>query len=74
MDAKQITSIRADHLLSITVTKTMLNLALRLTTMFQDAYNKGLPLDDDEENESLLSVLNMTGHDIYIDDIEGVQV
>ncbi|CAF1301171.1 unnamed protein product, partial [Rotaria sordida] len=72
LDAKHVIYIRADHPLNITVTKTMLNLAQRLSTTFKDAYNKRL-LSDEDDDKSLLSIHNMTGYDVYIENITGVK-
>ena len=74
MDAKQIIHVRADHLLNLTVTKTMLSLGQRLSTMFEDAYNKKMPSKEDKDDKSMLSILNMIGGDVYIDEIHGVEV
>ncbi|CAF3740023.1 unnamed protein product, partial [Rotaria sordida] len=73
LDAKQVIYIRADHLLNLTVTKTMLGLAQRLSTMFEEAYNRDLFLNEDDNDKSMLSIHNMTGCDIDINDITGVQ-
>ncbi|CAF4278394.1 unnamed protein product [Rotaria sp. Silwood2] len=72
LNAKQVIYVRADHLLNVTVTKTMLNLAQHLYTMFQDAYNKRSPSNEDDDR-SLLSIYNMTGCDVYIDNISDVE-
>ncbi len=73
MDAKQVIHVRADHLLNITVTKTMLGIAQRLSSMLKEAFDQEVSSNEDE-NQSLLSVVNMTGDDIYIYHINGVQV
>ncbi|CAF1170061.1 unnamed protein product [Rotaria sordida] len=76
LDAKQVIYVRADHLLNITITKTMLNLAQRLSTMFKNAYNTESSWNednDDDDDRSMLSIHNMTGYDIYIDNLKGVK-
>lgn len=58
----------------------MLKLAQRVSTMIEESYKKQSPLneddnlDDDDDNKSMLSILNMTGCDVYIDNISGIEV
>ncbi|CAF4198469.1 unnamed protein product, partial [Rotaria sordida] len=73
LDAKQAISIRADHLLNITVTKTILSLTQRLSKMFEEAYNQDLSSNEDDNDKSMLSIHNMTGGDVDIDHITGIQ-
>jgi hypothetical protein len=73
-NAKNKIHIQAEHLLSVTITKTSIELIQRLSTIFTDAYKKDLPIKDDDEDKSILSVHNMTGYEILIDDITNVEV
>ncbi|CAF2841774.1 unnamed protein product [Rotaria sp. Silwood2] len=73
LDAKQVIYVRADHLLNVTITKTMLSLVQRLSTMIKDAYNKQSPWNEDDNDRSMLSIHNMTGYDIYIDNLSGIK-
>ncbi len=73
-NAKNKIQIRSEHLLAVTLTKTSMDLAQRLSAMFSDAYTKDLPTKDDSNEEAILSVHNMTGYDILIDNITGVEV
>ncbi|CAF1105334.1 unnamed protein product [Rotaria sp. Silwood1] len=73
LDAKHVIYVRADHLLNVTITKTMLNLGQRLSTMIKDAYNKQSPWNEDDDDRSMLSIHNMTGCDIYIDNLSGIK-
>ena len=73
--AKRIISIHADQLLNITITKTGLDLLQRLSTFFNDIYNKRLPLNDDDDDEQpMLSVFNKTGRELLIDHLDGIEV
>jgi hypothetical protein len=51
----------------------MLGIAQRLSSMLKEAFDQEVSSNEDE-NQSLLSVVNMTGDDIYIYHINGVQV
>jgi len=73
-NAKNKIQIRSEHLLAVTLTKTSMDLAQRLSAMFSDAYTKDLPTKDDSNEQAILSVHNMTGYDILIDNITGVEV
>jgi hypothetical protein len=73
-NAKNKIHIQAEHFLSVTITKTSIELIQRLSTIFTDAYKKDLPIKDDDEDKSILSVHNMTGYEILIDDITNVEV
>jgi hypothetical protein len=64
--------IRADQLLNITITKTGLDLVQRLSVLFNDVYNKRLPFTDD--NRPMLSLFNGTGRELFIDDLDGLEV
>jgi hypothetical protein len=75
LNAKNKIHIRAEHLLSIILTKTSIDLIQRLSTMFTDAYKKKLSTrDDDDDEELMLSVDNMTGYQILIDQLIGLEV
>ncbi|CAF1436337.1 unnamed protein product [Didymodactylos carnosus] len=50
----------------------MLSLAQRLSTMFNDDNNKQSASNEDDD-QSMLSILNMTGRDVSIDNIGGVE-
>jgi len=72
-DVKQVISIRADNLLNITLTKTTLDLVLRLQKIFNHVYQKGKVSDDNQE-QSLLSIYNQTGYQILLHDFIDVEV
>ncbi|CAF4293937.1 unnamed protein product, partial [Rotaria sordida] len=72
MDIKKVIYIRAEHLLNITLTKTTLDLGQRIQTMFNEAYKKGSSSDDDQE-QTMLTILNQTGYRINIEDIIGLE-
>jgi hypothetical protein len=65
--------IRADQLLNLTITKTGLDLVQRLSALFNNVYNKRLPSTDDD-NQAMLSLLNGTGRELFIDNLEGLEV
>ncbi|UJR24151.1 hypothetical protein I4U23_027117 [Adineta vaga] len=71
-EVKKLISIRAEHLLNVTLTKTTLDLVQRIQAMFNELYEKGIPSDIDEE-QVLLSIHNQTGFNIIIYDIQGIQ-
>ena len=70
---KQIIFIRADQLLNLTITKTGLDLLQRLSTLFNDVYNKRLPSSDDD-HQPMLALFNGTGRDLQIHHLEGLEV
>ncbi|CAF1065734.1 unnamed protein product [Adineta steineri] len=72
LNIKKVISIRADHLLNLTLTKTSLDLSQRLQTMFNDAYKNNSSSDTVEE-QAMLTILNQTGYNIKLDQIVGVQ-
>ena len=72
-NSKQILYLRADQLLNITITKTGLDLVQRLSTMFNDVYNKRLPASADDDLP-MLSLLNSTGRELVINQLHGLQV
>lgn len=55
------------------MTKTGLELITHISSLFNDIYNERLPKDIDN-NESMLSLLNLTGQDIFIDNLHGIEV
>lgn len=65
--------IRADQLLNLTLTKTGLDLLLRLSALFDDVYNKRLPMNEDDE-QPILSITNETGKEVVLDQLNGVEV
>lgn len=71
--SKQVTVIRADRLLNITITKSGLELLQRLSALFNDVYNKRLPPSDDDD-QPMLSLFNATGKEIIISNLDGLQV
>jgi len=71
--AKQMILIRADQLLNITITKTGLELVQRLSTLFNDVYNKRLPPGADDEDAPLLSIHNRTGKEFHINELQRLQ-
>jgi len=73
-NAKNKIHIRSEDLLTVTLTKTSIDLGQRLSEMFSDAYKNDLPKKDDSDEEAILSLHNMTGYDILIDNITGVEV
>ncbi|CAF1256037.1 unnamed protein product [Rotaria sordida] len=72
LNAKQLISIGTQQLLNITITKTGLELIQNLSSLFNDIYNQRLPKNFNE-NESLLSLVNLTGQDIFIDNLNGLE-
>ncbi|CAF1073014.1 unnamed protein product [Rotaria sordida] len=72
LNAKQLISIGTQQLLNITITKTGLELIQNLSSLFNDIYNQRLPKNFNE-NESLLSLVNFTGQDIFIDNLNGLE-
>ena len=72
--AKQMIFVRADQLLNITVTKSGLELLQRLSTLFNDVYNKRLPPGDDDEDHPMISIVNRTGKEILVDHLQRIQV
>ncbi|CAF1173038.1 unnamed protein product [Adineta ricciae] len=71
-EMKKLISIRAEYLLNVTLTKTTLDLFQRISTMFNELYEKNLPSDIDEQ-QTMLIIQNQTGFDITIYDIRGIQ-
>lgn len=71
--SKQIIFIRADQLLNLTITKTGLDLVQRLSTMFNNVYNKRLPSMDDD-HQPMLALFNGTGKNLQIHHLEGLEV
>ncbi|CAF1603445.1 unnamed protein product, partial [Didymodactylos carnosus] len=69
---KQIIFIRADQLLNLTITKTGLDLAQRLSALFNDVYNRRLPPGEDEE-KPLLSMQNATGKELVLYNLDGIE-
>ncbi len=63
----------ADQLLNLTITKAGLDLVQRLSTLFNDVYNKRLPSTDDDD-QPMLSLLNSTGCQLFINNLQGLQV
>jgi hypothetical protein len=72
-DIKKLISIRGEHLLNITLTKTTLDLVQRLQNMFNEAYQHGISSDDDQQ-QAMLSIHNYTGFSIQIKQIIGLEV
>ncbi|CAF4608864.1 unnamed protein product [Rotaria sp. Silwood1] len=72
LNAKQLISIRAHQLLNITITKTGLELIEHLSSLFNDIYNQRLPKNIDD-NEPMLSLVNLTGQNLFIDNLNGLQ-
>jgi len=59
--------------LSLTITKTGLDLVQRLSALFNDVYNKRLPTFD-VDDQPMLSLLNATGQAISVYDFDGLEV
>ncbi|UJR16774.1 hypothetical protein I4U23_003674 [Adineta vaga] len=74
LNAKKKFHIRAENLLNITLTKSSFDLIERLTTVFMKAYNNKLSKDDDIEDKSILSVHNLTGYEVLLDDIKDMEI
>jgi hypothetical protein len=74
LNSKNKIHIHAEHLLCITITKTSIDLAQRVSSMFTDASKEEQPITNDVDDESILSVHNMTGYQIVIDELIGVEV
>ncbi|CAF3896761.1 unnamed protein product, partial [Rotaria magnacalcarata] len=72
LDAKQLIFIRTQQLLNITITKTGLELMTNLSSLFNDIYNQRLPINIDN-NESMLSLMNLTGQPICIENLNGLE-
>lgn len=72
--SKQMICVRADQLLNITVTKTGLELLQRLSTLFNDVYNKRLPPGEEDDDQPMISIINRTGKDITVDQLQRIQV
>jgi len=73
LNAKQLITIRAKQLLNITITKTGFDLIKSLSSLFNDIYNQRLPKFIDD-NKPMLSLLNSTGQDIFINNLNGLEV
>jgi hypothetical protein len=73
LNAKQLITIRTEQLLNITVTKTGLDLIKHLSSLFNDVYNQRLPKSIDH-NIPMLSLVNSTGQNIFISDLNGLEV
>lgn len=71
-ETKKLILIRAEHLLNLTLTKTTIDLIQRLQKMFNDAYQKGLQSDEDQQ-QSMLTIMNRTGYNVSIHHILDVQ-
>ena len=73
LDAKQVIYIRAEYLLNLTVTKTMLDVTQRLADILEQDENQNLDSNSDED-KALLTIVNMSGEVVDIDHIIGVKV
>jgi helix-turn-helix protein len=71
-DVKKCVSIRAQHILNITLTATIIDLAESLQNMFNKNNNSNF--DDNDQEQTILSVINQTGYDISIYDFIGIEV
>ncbi len=76
LNSKNKIYLRAEHLLCVTITKTSVDLAQRVSSMFTDAFKEEQPINghENDDDESILSVHNMTGYQIVIDELTGVEV
>ncbi|CAF3861922.1 unnamed protein product, partial [Adineta steineri] len=70
LNAKNKIHIRAEHLLSVIFTKTTFDLIQYLFKIFMNTYKYELLIID----KSILSLYNLTGYDILLDDLNGIQV
>ena len=70
---KRLIRVETDQYLNITMTKTGFDLVQRLSALLSDAYNKRL-LPTDDDNLPILSVLNGTGREITIEQLDDLQV
>ena len=73
LNAQQLISIRTQQLLNITLTKTGLELIKHLSSLFNDMYNQRLPKDI-VNDESMLSLFNLTGQDILVENLTCLEV
>jgi hypothetical protein len=60
--------------LNITITKTGFDLIKNLSSLFNDAYNQRLPEYLENTNKPMLSLVNLTGKSILIDNLHGLEV
>lgn len=73
LKAKQLISIRTQQFLNITVTKTGFDLIKHFSSLFNDAYEEHVPKGIDD-NQPMLSLLNSTGKNIFINNLNGLEV
>lgn len=59
--------------MNVTITKTGLELIKHLSTLFTDIYNQRLP-ENIDDNESMLSLTNLTGQTVFLENLQGLQV
>ena len=74
--AKNTIHIQAEQSLCIQLTKTNIDLLERLITVFMDAWwNMDVAIsDDDNDDESILSLENLTGYPIRLNQLVALQV
>ena len=71
LNAKTKIHIRAEHFLSMTLTKTSFDLIQRLMTSYMNAYNNKLSVNEDGP---MLSVHNLTGYEVLLDGIKDLEM
>ena len=70
---KKLISIGSEHLLNVTLTKSTIHLFEQIQTMFNESYQHNSSSDDDLQ-QSLLTIHNLTGQHIRIEQLIGVDV
>ncbi len=73
LDAKQLISLQTDQYLNITITKTGFNLIKHLSSLFTDLYKQRLP-EYLNHNKPMLSLVNLMGKNIMINNLHGLEV
>ena len=73
LEPTQLISLRTEQYLNITITNTGFELINHLSSLFSDLYNQRLPKCLDQ-NKPMLSLVNSTGKDIFINNLQGLEV
>jgi methyltransferase-like protein len=73
LDAKQLISLQTDQYLNITITKTGFDLIKHLASLFSDLYKQRLPKYLNN-NQPMLSLANLLGKNITINNLHGLEV
>lgn len=72
-EVKKLISIGSEYLLNITLTKSTIHLFKQIQLMFNESYEHSSSSDDDLQ-QSLLTIENLTGKQIEIEQLIGVDV